>query len=127
MKVEIEASELLMDLEDSELCLRFFLRHARRRGSRIFEIFSTKEKIDHQVASRNRWLEFQPAERWQGSSVPRKKDDDAATAVEFFVSKQSSSSAREEESQWISVEDKRKWCVAFEDAAKINADISTRQ
>ena len=24
----------------------------------IFDIFSTKEKIDHLVASRNRWLEY---------------------------------------------------------------------
>ena len=58
-KAETEAPELLMDPEDSELCLRFFLTHARRRGSRIFEIFSIKEKIDHFVASRNCWLEYQ--------------------------------------------------------------------
>ena len=44
MKVEIEELELLMDPEDSEVCLRFFLTHARRRGGRTFEIFSTKEK-----------------------------------------------------------------------------------
>ena len=43
MKVEIEALELLMDPEDSELCRRYILTHARRRGSRIFEIFSTTE------------------------------------------------------------------------------------
>ena len=58
MKVEIEALELLMDPEDAEVCLRNILTHARRRGSRIFEIFSTKEKLDHSVASRNRWLEY---------------------------------------------------------------------
>ena len=44
MKVEIEALELLMDPEDSEVCLRYILTHARRRGSRIFEFFSTKEE-----------------------------------------------------------------------------------
>ena len=106
VKVEIEALELLMDPEDSQVCLRFFVTHARRRGSRIFEIFSTKEKIDHSVASRNRWLEFQGKrvaqhERWLSnvqdvncertlewsSSVPRKKDEDAAAAAEFFVDK----------------------------------------
>ena len=69
MKVEIKALELLMDPEDSEVCLRYILTHARRRGIRIFEIFSTKEKIDHFVASRNRWLEYEgervaQQERW---------------------------------------------------------------
>ena len=47
MKVQIEALELLMDPEDSEVCLRYILTHARRRGNRIFAIFTTKEKIDH--------------------------------------------------------------------------------
>ena len=32
--------------------------------------------------------------------------------------RQSSSSTREEESQWSSVEDRRKLCVVFEDAAR---------
>ena len=59
MKVDIEELELLMDPEDSEVCLRYILTHARRRGSRIFEIFSTKEKMDHLVTTRNRWLEYQ--------------------------------------------------------------------
>ena len=59
MKVEIEALELLMDPEDSEVCLRYILTHGRRRDSRISDIFSTKEKNDHLVASRNRWLEYQ--------------------------------------------------------------------
>ena len=56
MKVDIKALELLMDPGDSEVCLRYILAHAKRRGSRIFEIFSTKEKTDNLVASRNRWL-----------------------------------------------------------------------
>ena len=43
MKVETKALELLMDPEDSEVCLRYILAHAKRRGSRIFEIFSTRE------------------------------------------------------------------------------------
>ena len=45
--VEIKALELLMDSEDSEVCLRYILAHAERRGSRIFDVFSTKEKTDH--------------------------------------------------------------------------------
>ena len=40
MKVEIEAWELLMDPEDSEVCLKFIMTHA----SRNFEIFNTEEK-----------------------------------------------------------------------------------
>ena len=58
MKVEIEELELLMDPEDSEVNLRYVLTHARRRGSRISGIFSTTERSDHLVASRNRWLEY---------------------------------------------------------------------
>ena len=46
-----------MDPEDSEVCPRKILAHAKRRGSRIFDTFSTKEETDHLVASRNRWLE----------------------------------------------------------------------
>ena len=42
-KVDIWALELLMDPEDSEVCLRYILAHAKRRGSKIFDIFSTKE------------------------------------------------------------------------------------
>ena len=64
MKVEIEALELLMDPEDSEVCLRCILTRARR---------STKDKIYHLVASRNRWLEYQgkrvaQQERWLSDS-----------------------------------------------------------
>ena len=33
MKVEIEALELLIGPEDSEVCLRYILTHARRRGA----------------------------------------------------------------------------------------------
>ena len=58
-KVKIEELELLMGQEDAKVCLKYILAHARRRGSRIFEIFSTKQKIDHSVASRNRLLEYQ--------------------------------------------------------------------
>ena len=55
--VEVKALELLMEPEESGVCLRYILAHAKGRGSRIFEIYSTKEETDHLVASRNRWLE----------------------------------------------------------------------
>ena len=44
MKLEIEELELLMGPEGLEVNLRYILMNASRRGSRIFEIFSTKEK-----------------------------------------------------------------------------------
>ena len=59
MKVEIAALEILMEPEEAEVCLRYTLKHAERRGSSIFEIFDTKEKKNHVVASRRRWLEHQ--------------------------------------------------------------------
>ena len=94
-----------MDPEDSEVCLRYILAYAKRRGSRIFEIFSTQEKTDHLAASRNRCLENEGKrvalqERWQsewegvncegtdsgkGATVPRKKNEDAAAAAEIFI------------------------------------------
>ena len=102
--LEVGGLELLMDPEGSEVNVRYILTHARRRGSRTFEIFSTKEKSDHLVASRNRWLEFKEgraarevakrSDRHEprrndstGSCVPPKKDEDAAAAAELFVDK----------------------------------------
>ena len=47
IKVEIAALELSMEPEDSEVCLRYILKHAKRKGSSIFEIFDTKDMKDH--------------------------------------------------------------------------------
>ena len=47
LKLEIEELELLMGSENSEVNLRYILMNASRRSSRIFEIFSTKEKSEH--------------------------------------------------------------------------------
>ena len=44
IKVEIAALELLMQPEEAEVCLRYFLKLAKRRGSGMFVIFDTKEK-----------------------------------------------------------------------------------
>ena len=44
LTVEIAALELLMEPEEAEVCLRYTLKHAKRRGSGIFEIFDTEEK-----------------------------------------------------------------------------------
>ena len=49
--------EFLMGPEDSEDNLRYILTHAGRMGSRSFEIFSTREKSEHLVASKLRWEE----------------------------------------------------------------------
>ena len=104
MKLEIE---LLMALEHSDVNLRYIPTHAKR----IFEIFSTKEKRDHLVASRNRWLER------QGESVAHLKRSQSdledmnteGTTVKappcserrmrMPLPQQSSSSTMEEESQ----------------------------
>ena len=59
MKLEIEELELLLGPEDSEVNLRYILRNASRRGGRIFEIFNSKEKSEHLVASKVRWDERQ--------------------------------------------------------------------
>ena len=48
-----------MKREEAEVCLRYILKHAKRRGNGIFEIFDTEEKKDHFVASGGRWLEYQ--------------------------------------------------------------------
>ena len=48
-----------LKLEIEEVNLRFLLMNASRRGSRIFEIFSTEEKSEHLVASKVRCDERQ--------------------------------------------------------------------
>ena len=53
----MEEVELLMGPEVSQVSLRCLLVNASRRGSRIFEIFSPKEKIEHFFASKVRWDE----------------------------------------------------------------------
>ena len=50
LKLDIEELELLMGPEDSDVNLRCMLRNASRRGSKIFEIFSTEAKSEHLVA-----------------------------------------------------------------------------
>ena len=65
LKLEIEELDLLMGPEDSEVNLRYILTHASRRGSRIFEIFSTKEKSGRLAASKVRWDEYQRDRGWR--------------------------------------------------------------
>ena len=129
VKVEIAALELLREPGEAEVCLRYILKHAKRRGSGIFVIFDTQEKMDHFVASRTRWLEYQ-GERvalqesgqhdWQGDKYEGivAKAPCLERSLKTPLPQQSSSSSREEEGQWISVEDRRKRRVAFEETAK---------
>ena len=58
-KLDTEALERLIEPEDEEVCLRYILKYSTRRGSNVFQLFDTKEKKDHFVASRRRWLEHQ--------------------------------------------------------------------
>ena len=59
IQVEIAALELLMGPKEAEVCLRYILKRAKRRGCGIFEILDSEEREDHFVASRIRWLEYQ--------------------------------------------------------------------
>ena len=60
VKVETEESELLLGAEDSGVDLKQILRYARRKkGRRIFDIFSSKGQSEFLVASRVRWDERQ--------------------------------------------------------------------
>ena len=51
------------------------MKHASRRGSRILEIFSTKEKSEHKVASKVRWEERQRQRVVQEESARRSVQD----------------------------------------------------
>ena len=45
VKVEIAALQLLMEPEEAEVCLRYILNHAERRGSGILGVgWSTKAR-----------------------------------------------------------------------------------
>ena len=50
----LESADTKVDIE-----ARYILEYSTRRGSNIFQLFDTKEKKDHFVASRRRWLERQ--------------------------------------------------------------------
>ena len=78
LRVEVRELEVLMSPEDSEVNMMCILTQASRRGSRIFEIFSTCRRSDHFVASRNRWVNFQKKKVEQQERLQRsaKKDCD---------------------------------------------------
>ena len=58
MVVEVEELEVLLGPKDSEVDLRQTLRYARKKkGGRIFEIFSSQGPSELLVASRARWEE----------------------------------------------------------------------
>ena len=94
LKLEIEELELLLGPEDSEVHLRHILRNGSRRGGRIFEIFSSKEKSKHSVASKVRWDERQRLKAMQEEKARRdvqEVDDEVdrnwATAYEWTARK----------------------------------------
>ena len=92
MKAEIKTLELLMDPEDSEVCLRYTLTHAQRRGSRIFEVKSlvgARRKEDNVTRKVTKRVTRCKLRRNNGKDVSasRKKDEDTDVAAEFFVNK----------------------------------------
>ena len=119
-----------MEPEEVEFCLGCILECATRRGSNIFQLVDTKEKKDHFVASRRRWLEHQGEraalqESWQNEwhdikcqGILAKAPPCPERTLKSLLPQQSSSSSRDETGQWISVEDRRRRRVAFEGAAK---------
>ena len=129
-KVDIKALERLMEPENEEVSLRFILKYSTRGGSNIFLLFDTTEKKDHFVASRTRWLESQgkkatKQESWQHEwhdiryqGVMAKVLPYPERILKTLMPQQSSPSSREEESQWVAVEDRRTWRVAFEETAR---------
>ena len=46
-----------MEPEDEEVCLRDILKYSTRGNSNVFQLFDTKEKKNHFVASGRRLLE----------------------------------------------------------------------
>ena len=121
-KIDTEA----LEPEDGEVCLRYILKYSTRGGSNIFQLSDTKEKMDHFVANRRRWLERQGEkvdlqESWQterhdiqvprtngkSPSVPQEDFENAAAAAKLVVIR-----------RWVSVEDRRRRRVAFEETAK---------
>ena len=70
LKLEIDQLELLLGPQDSEDNLSHILRNARRRGG-IFEIFNSKEKSEHLVASEVRFDERQMLEAVQEERARR--------------------------------------------------------
>ena len=82
------------------------------------------------MASRRRWLEHQGErvtlqESWRNEEHDVKYQGIMAKAppwplrtLKTPLPQQSSHSSREEEGQWVAVEDRRRWCAAFEETAK---------
>ena len=125
-KVDIEASERLMEPENEEVSLRYILKYSTRGGSNIFQLSVTKEKEDHFVASRKRWLESQGKKASTQESLQNEWHDieyqgvmaKAPPCSERTLKTPMPPSSRDEESQWVAVEDRRKRRVAFEETAR---------
>ena len=88
-----EVEECSLDPEYADIDVTQILRKATREGRNIFEVFKVKEKGKLLVASKWRWDDCQRQRKSQEGKYWK-------------------------ESRGLEVEDKRKRCVAFEDAAK---------
>ena len=120
-----------MEPGDVEVCPRYIPKYSTREGSNIFQLFDTKEKKDHFVASRRRFLQHQGEtvalqEGWHNEwhdigyqgTMAKAPPCPERTLKRPLSQQRSSSSTRDEESQWVSVEDRRRWRVAFEETGK---------
>ena len=128
--VDIDVVERLLRPENLEVSLKYVLKHAISRGSNIFQLFDTSEKLNHFVASRRRWLESQGRncarqENGQNEWYDLEYQGDKAKALPCPDStlptpllQQSSSSAKEEEDHRVVMEDRRRRTSAFENLVK---------
>ena len=77
-ELRVEFREYLVCPEDSEVNLMYILTKASRRGSRVFEIFSTSGS-DFLVASGNRWVKYQEQKIAQQERLQRRARKDGDT------------------------------------------------
>ena len=97
LKLDIEELEPMMSPEDSEVNLMYILMNASRRSSNIFEIFSTKEKSEHLVASKVRLQKRQrQREEISCEKMPIKAPPNTWRRMMLPTQQQSSHSSTEE-------------------------------
>ena len=118
-----------MEPEEAEVCLRCVLKHATRRGSSIFEIFHTRnrtiswqaEGVGWSTKERGSALRERCPDVWQDikyQGIMAKAPPCPERSMKTPLPQQSSYSTGDEESQWISVEDRRRRRAVFGEMAQ---------
>ena len=124
--------ELLLGREDSEVFLTHILRNASRRGGRIFEIFSSKEKSDHSVESKMRWNDRQSLKAVHEEKARRDVQEVDVeinqywTAVYQWIAKKMLRSLEDSECLKVSTGELKKQ-VLYSDESSVNIERIARQ